>query len=122
MRTLILAVAFVSLAGAQARPGPAFDPAGKWTYSTVDAGGSAVSGTMEVTGKPGAYKGTIMGGGDTVMQITDVFTSANGAVFFTNLPDGTPAVIKLTEDASGKIQSTWGPLAAVIPATLARTK
>ena len=124
MRTLVLALALASIAGAQARPAPVpgFDPAGKWTFSTVDENGAPISGTMEITGKPGAYTGTIMGGGDRPLQITEVFTSPTGAVIFADLPDGGVAVIKVWTDASGKIQCGWGPIRQVVPATVARAK
>jgi hypothetical protein len=122
MRTLILAVAFATLAAAQPRPTPAFDPVGKWTYSTLDDSGAAISGTMEIAGKPGAYTGSIAGGGDHPLPIKDVFTSPSGMVIFADLPDGTVAVIKVWQETDGKIQAGWGPLHNVIPATVARAK
>lgn len=123
MRTLVLALALVSLAGAQApRPVTTFDPAGKWTYSTLDDEGAPISGTMEITGKPGAYSGTIVSGTNPPLQINDVLTSTNGAVVLANLPNGGVAVIKMWQDADGKLQCGWGPIRSVIPATLARAK
>jgi len=121
MRTLVLALALASITAAQSRSVPAFDPVGKWAYSTQDDGGNAISGTMEITGKPGAYAGTIVGGGDQPLTISDVFTSPSGMVVFANLPDGSVAVIKVRQDADGKLQAGWGPLRNVIPATLTRS-
>ena len=121
MRTLVLALALASITAAQTRPVTTFDPVGKWTYSTLDENGAPISGTMEITGKPGAYTGTIAGG-DQPLPITDVFTSPNGMAFFANLPDGSVAVGKMTQAADGKIQCVWGPLRGVIPATVARAK
>jgi hypothetical protein len=120
MRTLVLALAVLSLAGLQTRPVTPFDPAGKWTYSTIDDQGAPISGTMEITGKPGAYTGTIVSGPDRTLQISDVLTSANGAVILANLPDGGVAVIKVWQGADGKLQGGWGPIRSVIPATVAR--
>ena len=120
MRTLVLALALTSLAGAQARPVTTFDPAGKWTFSTVDEKGAAISGTMEITGKPGTYTGTIAGGGDQPLQITEVFTSSTGAVLLANLPDGI-AFIKMSKEPDGKIKCNWSPVRDMTPATLTRS-
>ena len=123
MRTLVLALTLVSLAGAQARPATPFDPAGKWSFSTIDDQGAPISGTMEITGTPGAYAGTIVSGPDRTLQINDVLTSATGAVILANLPgDGGVAVIKIWKEADGTIKAGWGPIKNVIPATLARMK
>jgi hypothetical protein len=125
MRTLVLALglALASMSSAaQTRPVTTFDPLGKWTFSTQDENGNAISGTMEITGKPGAYTGTIVGGADQPLQINDVFTSPTGMVIMANLPDGGVAVIKVWTDAGGKIQCGWGPVAKVIPATVGRAK
>jgi hypothetical protein len=119
MRTLILALALASMSAAQPKPATTFDPVGKYTYSTVNEDGAAVSGTMVITGKPGAYTGTIQGDGDA-LPITDVFTSPSGMAIFANLPDGNVAVIKVWKEADGKLKCTWGPLRGVIPATVTR--
>ena len=74
---------------------------------------------MTITGKPGAYTGTIQGEGDPI-PITDVFTSPGGMVLFATLPDGSVAVIKVWTGADGKVKCTWGPLRGVIPATVTR--
>jgi hypothetical protein len=121
MRTLVLALALVSLAGAQAsRPLTPFDPAGKWTFSTLDDKGAPVSGTMEITGNPGAYTGTIVIAPDRTLQINDVLTSANAAVILVNMPEGGVAVIKMWKEADGTIQCGWGPIPNVIPAKVVR--
>jgi hypothetical protein len=122
MRTLVLALALVSITAAQPRSVTTFDPTGKWTYSTQDDQGAAISGTMEITGKPGAYTGSIVSGPERTLQISDVLTSPNGMVVLANLPDGGVAVIKVWQDADGKIQGGWGPIRSVIPATVARAK
>jgi hypothetical protein len=119
MRTLILALALVSMSAAQPRPATTFDPVGKWTYSTVNEEGAAISGTMTITGKPGAYTGTIQGEGDP-LPITDVFTSPSGMALFATLPDGSVAVVKVETGADGKLKCVWGPLRGVIPATVTR--
>ena len=122
MRTLALALALVSLTGAQARPVTTFDPAGKWTYSTLDDEGAPITGTVDITGSPGAYTGTIATGPDRVLQINDVLTSANAAVVLANLPNGGVAVIKMWKEADGTIQGGWGPIRSVIPAKVSRVK
>ena len=122
MKTLVLALALVTLTGAQAQPVTQFDPAGKWTYSTLNDEGAPISGTMEITGKPGAYTGTIATGPDRALQINDVLTSPNGAVVLANLPNGGVAVIKIWKDADGALQCGWGSISTVIPAKVARAK
>jgi hypothetical protein len=120
MRTLVLAFALVSLTAAQPQPAPPFDPVGKWTFSTLDDEGTAISGTMEIAGKPGAYTGTIVSGPDRTLQINEVLTSPTSMVIIANLPQGGVAVIKVWKEADGKLQGGWGPIRNVIPATIKR--
>jgi hypothetical protein len=124
MRTLVLGLTLVSaLAYAQPRPVTAFDPVGKWTYSTRDDEGAAISGTMEITGRPGAYSGTIASAPDRTIPITDVLTSPNGMVVLADLPNnGGTAVIKVWKGPDGKLQGGWGPIRSVIPATVEKAK
>lgn len=124
MRNLLLALALgASLSGSvQTRPPAAFDPVGKWTYSTLDDAGVAITGTMEIAGKPGAYTGTIGSTPDRMLKIADVLTSPTGMVVIANLPDGGVAVIKVWMDAAGKLQAGWGPIRTIIPATVERAK
>lgn len=125
MRNLLLAVALaatVSDVAFQAKPPAAFDPVGKWTYSTHDDSGTPISGTMEITGGPGTYTGTIASAPDRVLQISDVMTSPTGMIVIANIPDGGVAVIKVWKDETGKLQAGWGPIRAVIPATVERSK
>ena len=119
MKTLVLAAVLLGLA-VQPKSVTPFDPAGKWAFSTLDDAGAAISGTMEITGKPGAYGGTISAGPERVLQINDVLTSANAAVILSNLPEGGVAVIKIWKDADGKLQCSWGPIRNVIAATVSR--
>jgi len=107
---------------AQPRGSSSFDPVGRWTYSTHDDAGAPVSGTMEITGKPGAYTGTLVSGPDRKLEINDVLTSPSGMVVLANLPDGGVAVIKVWKGADGKIQAGWGAIRQVIPATVDRAK
>lgn len=124
MRNLLLALALgASVSGSiQTRPQAAFDPVGKWTYATRDDAGAPITGTMDISGKPGAYQGTLGSIPDRMLQIGDVLTSPNGMVVIANLPDGGVAVIKVWKDAAGKLQAGWGPIRAVIPATVERSK
>ena len=122
MKTLVLALALLSLTGAQARPSAMFDPAGKWTFSTADDSGASMSGTMEITGRPGAYTGTIVNGTNPPLPINDVLTSATGAVILANPPDGGVVVIKVWQTADGKIQCGWGQIRNVLTATVTRAK
>jgi hypothetical protein len=122
MKTLVLAAVLTALA-VQPRSNPAFDPAGKWTFSTLDDQGAAISGTMDIAGRPGAYTGTITSGPDRTLTITGLFTSPTGMIVLADLPDnGGVAVIKVSQGADGTLQAGWGPIRNVIPATVARAK
>jgi hypothetical protein len=124
MRNLLLAITLV-IAGAgwtQPKPTTTFDPAGKWTYASQDEQGSQASGTMTITGKPGAYGGTITTGQNQELPITDVFTAANGMVILASLPDGATAVVKVTTKPDGKLEAGWAAVRNVIPATVERAK
>lgn len=117
---LVLASA-VSYAQAQ-RPAAAFDPSGRWSYSSHDDKGAPISGTMEISGAAGAYTGTVINGPDRI-PITEVLTSSTGMVALANLPNnGGIAVIKVWKDPDGKLQGGWGLATEIIPATIERTK
>ena len=124
MRTLLLVTTLALAAGGmQSRPAATgFDPAGKWTYSTVDDSGGQATGTMTITGKPGAYTGTIVTAQGQELPITDVYTSANGMVIMATMQDGGTAVVRVTMKPDGKLEAGWAPVRNVIPATVARAK
>jgi len=123
MRHLLFATLLVTFAatGVQPRQAASFNPVGKWTYSTKDDEGTAISGTMEITGKAGVYTGTIVSGPGRELKISDVLTSPNGMVVIADLPDGAGvAVVKVWKTADGKFGGGWGPIRSVIPATVER--
>ena len=124
MRNLFLAAALLIAGAGWTQPGPSapFDPAGKWTYSSQDEQGSAVAGTMTISGKPGAYTGTISSGQGQDLPVTDVFTSATGMVVMAGLPDGGTAVIKVSRKADGSMEASWAPVRNAIPAKVERAK
>ena len=98
MRHLLFATLLVTFAatGVQPRQAASFNPVGKWTYSTKDDEGTAISGTMEITGKAGVYTGTIVSGPGRELKISDVLTSPNGMVVIADLPDSAGvAVVKV---------------------------
>ena len=116
----VLVAAALAPGLSQTRPAAAFDPVGNWTYSTKDDGGSAISGTMTIAGKPGAYTGTLTSAPDRTLQISEILTSPTGMVILANLPDGGIAVIKVWKGVDGKLQAGWAPIRNVIPATVER--
>ena len=120
---LFAALLVLTLPPGAAQPrATAFDPVGTWTYSTRDDAGAAISGTMEIAGKPGAYTGTLVSGPDRRLEINDVLTSPSGMVVLANLPDGGVAVIKVWKGTDGKLQAGWGAVRTVIPATVEKSK
>ena len=130
MRSLLLATTLVittitTMAGAgrtQAKPAAPFDPAGKWTYATLDEQGVQISGSMTITGKAGAYAGGITTGEGQEIPITDVFTSANGMVVLFSLPDGATGVVRITRKADGTTEAGWAAVRNVIAVKVERAK
>ena len=124
MKAVLFAAVLVTtlVPGATQPSAPAFDPVGRWTYSTRDDAGAAISGTMEIAGKPGAYTGTLVSGPVRRREVSDVLTSPSGMVVLANLPDGGVAVIKVWKGTDGKLQAGWGAVRTVIPATVEKAK
>ena len=121
MRAMLLGgvLAMMVLPGVRPQSPSALEPAGKWTFATHDEDGNAVGGTMEITGEPGKYRGEItVNGMDQKMPVTDVTTSATAIVVLATTPDGGAAVIKISKGSDGKLQSMWGPVKQIIPATI----
>jgi len=119
---LALALGAAALEFPQVPPSAGFDPVGKWTFATRDDAGAPITGTMEISGKPGTYGGILTSAPDRTLQINDVLTSPNGMVVIANLTDGGVAVIKVWKGTDGKLQGGWGPIRSVIPATVERAK
>ena len=127
MRNLLLATTLVltTMAGAgwtQPKPTTPFDPAGKWTYATLDEQGAQISGSLTITGKPGAYTGAIMTGEGQEIPVTDVFTSANGMVVLFSLPDGGTGVVRISRKADGTTEAGWAAVRNVIAVKVERAK
>jgi len=98
------------------------DPAGKWTFTTKDDQGQAITGTMTVTGTPGHYSGTItVQGQQDHPVLTDVVAYGNTMIALANTGDGA-AVVKIWKNAEGKLQAAWGPVTQVIQATVEYSK
>lgn len=124
MRNLLLATALVATTAgwAQPRPSASFDPAGKWSYTTTDDTGAPIAGTLTIAGKPGAFTGTVSNGQGRELPVTEVLTSPTGMVVLADLPDGGLAVIRVFRGADGKLLGSWGPIRAMIPATVEKAK
>jgi hypothetical protein len=96
------------------------DPLGKWTFSTTNEEGTPTTGTIEVTGKPGAYKGEITTNQGRVLPVTDLATSRDAIVILAELPDGAgTAVIKIARSGN-TYTGQWGALRGTIPAKVQR--
>lgn len=124
MRSLLLVTTLaVAVAGfTQSGPATAFDPVGKWTYSTQDESGAQISGSMSITGKAGAYTGAITTGEGEQIPVTDVFTSGTGMVVLASLPDGASAVVKVSRKADGTFDAGWAAVRNVIPVKMQHAK
>ena len=124
MRSLLLVttLALATAGWTQSGSSAAFDPVGKWTYSTRDEQGAQTSGTMTIAGKPGAYTGTIVTAENQELPVTDVYTSSTGMVVMASIGDGATAVIKVSKKPDGKLETAWAPVRNVIPVTLERAK
>lgn len=121
MRTILgtIAIATIVVAGQQS---PAhFDPVGKWTFETQNEQGATLTGSIDLTGTPGAYKGAIAVSDGTQIPIVEVMTSPRGMLLLGDLPDGS-VVVRVLRDSSGALSATWGPVRPVMPAKVMRAK
>jgi hypothetical protein len=126
MRSILLGAVMAMTLVPAVRPQPApaaLDPAGKWSFSTKDEDGTALTGTMEITGQPGSYHGVVsVTGMDEKLPITDVAVSSNLVIVLANTGDGTPAIVKIWKGADGKFQAAWSPLKQVFPAVVEKVQ
>ena len=111
MKYAAFALVVLGLVGQQTTAPKPFDPVGKYSFSTVSDAGQAVSGTLEITGAPGAYKGQVATSDGTMLGITEVMTSPSGMMCISELPNGGYALVKLVRDSSGKFNGAWGQIA-----------
>ena len=111
MKYSAFALVVLGLIGQQTTAPKPFDPVGKYSISTTSETGAAVTGTLEITGTPGAYKGQTTISDGTVLGISEVMTSPNGLMAVSELPNGGVALVKLVRDASGKYTGAWGQIA-----------
>ena len=125
MRTVLLGSVLAMLLVPPIRPQTApagLDPAGKWMFSTHDEDGSPLTATMEISGQPGKYHGEVtVEGADHKLPVTDVATSGNAFIAIATTDDGA-AVVKVWKSVDGKLQSVWGPVKQIIPATVERAR
>jgi hypothetical protein len=126
MRSILLAAVMAMTLVPAVRPQPApaaLDPAGKWSFSTHDEDGTALTGTMEITGQPGSYHGAItVTGMDDKLPITDVAVSSNLVIVLANTQEGTPAIVKIWKGTDGKLQAFWSPVKQVFPAVVEKVQ
>ena len=120
MRAIALAILTLAVAAPLPQATPTLlDPVGKWTFAATLADGQGMTGTMDVTGTLGAYKGTAVAADGTVVPITDVLTSPTAMVLVLQLPSSF-AVVKIARDSTGKLAGQWGELTQVMPVVLTR--
>jgi hypothetical protein len=125
MRSILLGavMTMILVPAVRPQPAPALDPAGKWSFSTHDEDGTALTGTMEIAGQSGNYHGVIsVTGMDEKLPITDVAVSSNLVIVLSNTGDGTPAIVKIWKGTDGKLQASWAPLKQVIPAAVEKVQ
>ena len=116
-------VCLVSLVGLWQGDAKNIDPVGKWNFSTTNEEGTPTTGTIEISGKPGAYSGRISTSQGTTLQVGDVMTSKDVLLLLADLPDGAgTAVVKIIRSSTGTYSGHWGALRAVIPAKVERAK
>ncbi|MGH2398871.1 MAG: hypothetical protein ACRDF6_03420, partial [bacterium] len=88
-RTVLAGLLLLVSAAELQKSGPDYiDPAGKWTYSTKSETGDPATGTLEITGTPGAYAGKIISSEGREITIVDVLTSPKSIVIVAELPEG----------------------------------
>jgi len=119
MQRLLFAVVLSSLGWQQASAPAAFDPAGKWTFTTTTDQGAPMNGTFEVIGTPGQFKGQAVTSEGRTLPVRSVMTSPNGFIMIVDLPSSS-LVIQLTRDAAGKFTGVWGEVEQTFPVTATR--
>jgi hypothetical protein len=123
MSRLVSVLCLVSLVSLWQGDAKNIDPVGKWTFSTTNEEGTPTTGTIEISGKPGAYIGRITTSQGTTLQVGDVMTSNNVLLLLADLPDGAgTAVVKIIRSSAGTYSGHWGALRATIPAKVERAK
>jgi hypothetical protein len=120
-RTVIAVAIGIALGSVQPNT-PPLDPTGTWKYSTVSEDGAPVTGTMEITGKPSAYAGTIASSTGMQLQIVEVMTSAKGMIVLADIPNGGAAVIRVMRSEKGEYSALWGAAPQIILAKVERVK
>ncbi len=91
------------------------------TYETQNEQGTTITGSMEITGTPGAYKGTISSSDGAQIPVIEVMTSPHGMMLLGDLADGS-VVVRVLRDQSGALTAKWGPVRPVITAKVTRAK
>ena len=123
MSRVISLVCLLSLVGLWQGDAKNIDPVGKWNFSTTNEEGTPTTGSIEITGKPGAYTGRITTSQGTTLQVGDVLTSPGVMVLLADLPDGAgTAVVKIIKSSNGAFSGHWGALRGTIPAKVERAK
>ena len=123
MSRVLSVVCLVSLVTLWQGDAKNIDPVGKWNFSTTNEEGTPTTGTIEISGKAGAYTGRITTSQGTTLQVGDVMTSRDVLLLLADLPDGAgTAVVKIIRSSTGTYSGHWGALRGVIPAKVERAK
>jgi hypothetical protein len=83
----------------------ALNPVGKYEFTT-SLQGQPLNGTMEVTGSPGAYRGSISTPATETIEITGVTVTGREVVVTGELPDGT-LTIRMTFTDGPNFTGNW---------------
>ena len=119
MKGLLVAVVVSGLAWQQASSAAAFDPVGKWSFTATTDQGGTMTGTFEVSGTPGNFKGQANTSEGRTLPVRTVMTAPNGFIMIVDLPSSS-LVIQLTRDAAGKFTGVWGEVEQTFPVTATR--
>jgi len=119
MQRLLLAVALSSLGWQQASAPAAFDPVGKWSFTTTSDQGAPMNGTFDVVGTPGNFKGQAVTSEGRTLPVRSVMTAPNGFIMIVDLPSSS-LLIQLNRDAAGKFAGVWGEIDQTFPVTAIR--
>ncbi len=119
MRRVLFAVVLSSMGFQQASAPAAFDPVGKWSFTTTTDQGAPMNGTFEVSGTPGDFKGQAVTSEGRTLPVRSVMTAPNGFIMIVDLPTSS-LVIQLNRDAAGKFTGVWGEVEQTFPVTATR--
>jgi hypothetical protein len=121
MRTALFAVLFLALVPSQRPPAPNLN--GTWTFSTFSDDGVPSTGTLEITGGPDNYGGTLVRPDGGRMPISDIAIGTRAIYVSAELPSGGAMFIRVVPGTEpDTLTGAWGAARPMMAVKLAKKK